>query len=128
MNAAEFYNNRIVNLNIDLKKIQSKKSIFGVSRFGTILAILASFYFLWNFNKLLVLIVTVLLLIIFIQLIYKDLANRAAIKNLQHLIKINEDELLALDGNYYHFEAGEKFKPHTHFYANDMDVFGRASL
>ena len=128
MNSADFYNNRIASLGVDLKRLQSKKSVFGIMRFGSIIAIFLSFYFLWNINKEALLIAVILLLIVFIKLIHRDLANRSEIKHLQHLIKINEDELLALEGNYYHFESGEKFKPHTHYYSNDMDVFGRASL
>ena len=91
-------------------------------------AIFFSFYFLWNINKVAIIVIVILLLIIFIKLIHKDLANRAAIKHVQHLIKINKDELLALDGKYYHFDDGIKYKPHEHYYANDMDIFGRASL
>ena len=128
MNPADFYNKRIEDLDIELKKLQSKKSVFGILRFGAIIAIFLSFYFLWNFNKVAVIIVAILLILIFIKLIHKDLANRAAIKHLQHLIKINNDELLALDGKYYHFDDGIKHKPHEHYYANDMDIFGRASL
>ncbi len=123
-----FYEIRKADLSKQLKKLQSKKTTFAMLRLGSILAVIASIYFLWNIGKIYAIIFTIVLLIIFIQLIYKDLANRVSIKHFQFLISINEDELKALEGNYYHFEAGIQFTPHDHFYANDMDIFGRASL
>ena len=128
MEAMQFYKNRITTLSAQQKLLVQHKSIFGILRFGSIVAVIAAIYFLWSFNKLYAIAAVVILLFIFIQLIYKDLANKAAIKHLQQLININENELQALQGNYNQFEAGTHFTPHTHFYANDMDVFGIASL
>jgi len=124
----EFYSNRIETLSAEQKKLQQRKSVFGILRLGSIIAIITLFYFLWSINKLYAAGAAAVVLFIFIKIIYKDLANRAAIKKLGHLIQINKDELLALEGKYYHFEDGAKFIPHDHFYANDMDVFGHASL
>ena len=128
MEPAEFYNSRILTLSADLKILQQRKSLFGILRLGSIIAIIASFYFLWSINKLYAAGAFIVVFFIFIQLIYKDLANRAAIKKLEHLLQINEDELLALDGVYYHFKDGANFIQHDHFYADDMDIFGHASL
>ena len=124
----EFYNSRIETLSTEQQKLQQRKSIFGILRLGSIVAIIAAFHFLWSINKLYATVTAAVVLFIFIQLIYKDLANRAAIKKLGYLIQINKEELLALEGKYYHFKDGSNFLPHDHFYANDMDVFGHASL
>jgi DNA mismatch repair ATPase MutS len=128
MEAKQFYENRIDAITKEQKILQQRKSIFGILRLGSILAIIAAFYFLWSVNKLYAIGAVVILIAVFIQLIYKDLVNKAAIKHLQHLININEAELKALEGKYNQFEDGAQFTPHDHFYANDMDVFGRASL
>jgi MutS domain V len=128
MEAKQFYDSRIETLTHQQKILQQRKSIFGILRLGSMLAIIASFYFIWSANKLYAIATAVILIIVFIQLIYKDLANKAAIKHLQYLININENELKALEGKYNQFEDGVQFTPHDHFYANDMDVFGRASL
>ncbi len=128
MEAKQFYENRIEILTTEQKVLQQRKSIFGILRLGSILAIIAAFYFLWSVNKFYAIAAAIILAIIFIQLIYKDLANKAAIKHLQHLININENEVKALEGKYNQFEDGGQFAPHDHFYANDMDVFGKASL
>ncbi len=128
MDAKQFYENRIETITAEQKVLQQRKSIFGILRLGSMLAIIAAFYFLWSINKFYAIVAAVILVIIFIQLIYKDLANKAAIKHLQQLININNNELKALEGKYSQFEDGAQFTPHDHFYANDMDVFGRASL
>lgn len=128
MEAKAYYIGRIETLTTEQKKLQQRKSIFGVLRLGSIIAVIAVFYFLWEVGKLYAAGVVVVILVIFIQLIYKDVANKAAIKHLQNLIAINNAELLALQGKYYHFANGSSFVPHDHFYANDMDVFGHASL
>ena len=128
MEPAEFYSNRIETLSAEQKKLQQRKSVFGVLRFGSIISVIAAFYFLWSVNKLYAAGAAIIILSIFIKLIYKDLANRAAIKKLGHLIQINKAEVLALDGRFYQFGDGTDFIPHDHYYANDMDVFGHASL
>ena len=126
--AFDYYNSRIDKLTADQQKLQKRKSVFGILRLGSIITVILSFYFLWSIEKFYAVGLATLLLIIFIKLIYKDLANRSAIKHLGHLIQIDKDELLALEGLYYHFESGRSFIPQDHFYANDMDVFGHASL
>ncbi|MEP6710898.1 MAG: hypothetical protein ABJA37_00705 [Ferruginibacter sp.] len=124
----QFYTQRVETLTAERKKLLNKKSIFGILRLGSIAALIAVFYFLWAVGPMYVSVAAVLLIILFIQLIYKDLANKAAIANLTHLIKINEDEIKAVNGAYFHFADGAALAPKDHFYANDMDIFGHASL
>ena len=128
MTAFDYYHNRIKLLTAEQKKLLQRKSVFGILRLGNIIAVIAAFYFLWSMEKWYAISLTIVLVIVFIKLIHKDLANRDALKQLGHLIQINKDELLALEGDYYHFGNGASFIPHDHFYANDMDVFGHASL
>ena len=126
--AFDYYNNRIGLLAAEQKKLLQRKSAFGVFRLGSIVAMFIGFYFLWSIEKWYAIALTILLLIVFIKLIYKDLANRDAIKQLGYLIQINKEELQALDGTYFQFENGKSFIPQDHYYANDMDVLGHASL
>ncbi|MEO5941839.1 MAG: hypothetical protein ABIP30_16480 [Ferruginibacter sp.] len=123
-----FYASRVETLSAERKKLIQKKSIFGILRLGSIALLIAVFYFLWSAGVVYVVSGTIILITIFVQLIRRDLATKDAINNLTHLIKINEDELKALDGKYYHFENGAILTPKEHYYANDMDIFGHASL
>lgn len=128
MTAQEFYASRIETLTAERNKLLQKKSIFAVLRLGSIALIIAVFYFLWSAGVAWVIAGALLLLIIFTRLVLKDIATKDTINNLSHLIKINEDELKALEGNYYHFENGSGLNPSEHYYANDMDILGHASL
>ncbi len=122
------YTQRLQELQAAEKKRQQKKSVFSLLRFGTIAALIAGWYFLASFGWPIVLSTVILLLIIFVRLVYRDLANRTAIKHLQQLIQINFDEIAATEGRYFHFAPGNDFMPKEHPYAADLDIFGHASL
>ncbi len=128
MEPKDFYDKQIRDFENDLKKLKRKKSSLGWLRFGSIAAIIIAFYVLWALSVWYVIIATVLLLIIFAKLLFADLANKDAINHLNHLININKDELKFLEGNYHDFPSGNQFAPADHFYSNDLDVYGRASL
>jgi ABC-type multidrug transport system fused ATPase/permease subunit len=128
MEPATYYNNRINKLQEQLKKLQQKKSVFGWLRFGIIAAIIAAFYVLWSLGALYVIISGILLLVVFVRLLYADLKNKADINHHFFLIQINNDELKFLEGNYAEFPSGEEHIPPDHLYANDLDIFGKASL
>jgi ABC-type multidrug transport system fused ATPase/permease subunit len=128
MTAADFYNSTLLNLQDQLAKRQKRKSAFGVFRFGSIAALIAAFYFLYSFGWMYVLVANLLLVTLFIRLVILDLANKEAIAHIIELIRVNKDELLALDGQYYHFEDGQSLIPKEHFYAADLDILGHASL
>jgi len=123
-----FYKNRINDLQSELKILQQKKSVFGWLRFGSIAAIVAAFYVLWSLGIWYTIVAAIVLLAIFIRLLYADLKNKTAIDHINNLININNDELKFLAGNYYDFPAGNEHIPPDHLYANDLDIFGKASL
>ncbi len=123
-----FYKERLIHLDVELTSLLKKKSLFGWLRFACIAGIVACWYFLYPFGLLSVLIPVAVLLIVFTRLVFADLKNKSAIGYTQFLQTINEDELKALQHNYYHFEDGSGFIPKEHDYANDLDIFGHASL
>jgi hypothetical protein len=128
MEPLQFYQSRLEELNIELKKLQQRKSAFAWLRLGAIIAIVFGFYLLWSMGIMYVIVASVLLLFIFTRLIYADLKNQSEIEHTNYLIRINEDELKCLAGNFYDFEPGSEHIPKEHPYANDLDIFGRASL
>lgn len=128
MDPQQFYPNRLSELNTQLKKLQQRKSSFAWLRLGASIAIIAGFYLLWSLGIIYVIIATVLLLFIFIRLVNADLKNQSRIEHINYLIRINEDELKNLAGDFYDFETGAEHIPKEHPYANDLDIFGRASI
>ncbi len=55
-----------------------------------------------------------------------NLQRKRAIVNAK--IAINKDEISVINGEYYHLETGEEFIDSTHFYSNDIDLFGKGSF
>lgn len=128
MGPGEYYNSRIAGLQNDLKLLVKKRSMYAWLRLAAMAGIAACCYFLLPFGILFCIIPGILLLLLFIRLIYADLSNRSLIEHTKYLIEINEDELKILSHNYFHLAEGAAFIPKEHFYANDLDIFGHASL
>ncbi len=124
----EYYNNRITELESSILKLLGKKSQLGWGRFLVMLSIAGCIYFLLPWGWLYVIGSTLLLISAFIKLVFKDIDNNKAIQHTQQLIKINKDEIKAINGNYLHFDDGSVYAPHEHLYSNDLDIFGKASL
>lgn len=124
----EFYKQRLATLQIDLDLLNKKRSTLAWLRFGAITGIAAAWYFLISYGLLYVLITCFILLFLFTRLVFADLKNRSSIKHYKYLVAINENELKALAHSYYHFPDGTEHIPKEHFYANDLDIFGHASL
>ncbi|MEO6453553.1 MAG: hypothetical protein ABIN97_05740 [Ginsengibacter sp.] len=123
-----YYSERLQQLQKKLFSLLEKKSHLGVWRFLAAVVLIAAIYFLWSYNLGLIIIVSIILFAVFIKLIFADNDNNYAIQHTRHLIKINEDEQRALQHDYYHFADGKEFMQENHMYANDLDIFGRASL
>jgi DNA mismatch repair ATPase MutS len=124
----EYYKQRLSSLTTDLNRLHKKRSTLAWLRFTAILGMAAAWYFLYPYGLLYAIALGFLLLIVFMRLVFADLKNKSAIENHKHLVSINEDELKALAHNYYHFYNGNDLVPKEHYYANDLDIFGHASL
>ncbi len=128
MEPSEYYNSRITTLQNDLKLLTKKRSMLAWLRFAVVAGIIACCYFLVQPGLLFCIIPGILLLVLFTRLLFADLSNKSLIEHTQYLLAVNEDELKALSHNYYHFDEGATYIPKEHYYANDLDIFGHASL
>ncbi len=128
MAPGEFYAQHLISLQTELAELYKKKSRLAWLRFAVITGIIVAWYFLIPYGLLYVLVPCLALLILFTRLIFTDLKNKWNIEHHKHLIAINEDEVKALAHNYFQFEAGTEHIPKVHYYANDLDIFGHASL
>ncbi len=128
MEPKQFYKTRIESLEENLKNLLQKKSYFGWLRFGSIALLIIAFYILWSLGIVYVIIASLLIVAVFIRLVFLDLKNKAAIVHTNHLIHINANEIKYLEGDYHSFDDGSQHIPKEHLYANDLDIFGRASL
>jgi hypothetical protein len=128
MDSKNYYLNQIETLAKSITQLKSKKKYIATFRFGSVISVLAVLYFLWQVNIFIALGIALVLVILFVQLILKDIKNNAAIKQQEILIEINKAELAALNGAFNQFYDGAVFADKNHLYSNDMDVFGKASL
>lgn len=65
---------------------------------------------------------------LFLIAVSTDLKNQDQIDNTERLMGINKGEIALLNGDYLSREDGKQFEPHSHPYANDLDIFGTASI
>lgn len=128
MEPKQFYQNELDELRAHLQQLKNKKSAFAWLRLGSIVALIAAFYFFWSLGTGYVILASMMLLFVFIQLIKSDLKNQAKIQHTNRLIKLNENEIQFLIGNSSVFDGGIEYTPKEHAYANDLDIFGHASL
>ncbi len=124
----EFYKQRIILLQKNLELLNKKKLTFGRLRLLAIAALIICLYFLLPYGIWYALVPNVLLVVLFIRLVLADIKNKSSIEHLTYLIAINNDEVNAIEGNYYHFADGQQHMPKEHLYANDLDIFGHASI
>ncbi len=61
-------------------------------------------------------------------LVSLDVNNNQKISNTRTLIKLNEEELEVLAHRFHQREDGAVYNPALHDYANDLDLFGKASV
>jgi len=123
----DFYKTQKDNLLIEalhLKKKSLQLSLFRLAVFlGT--SFLAYLTF-GNYTE--VLIITVLGTILFAFLVVKQTSlnrKRAVVKA---KIKINNTEIDVLNRKFMHLDSGKEFVNPTHFYSNDIDLFGIGSF
>ena len=65
---------------------------------------------------------------VFLWMINKHLAIKAQKLRYQLLTNLNEDEALRLKGQFVRTETGEGYAQAQHFYASDLDIFGKHSI
>ena len=127
-NPKESYLNRLTTLSTNLKKLQLKKRYLTWKRLLSFLAAISAIWFLNQYSWLLAISACLLLLGLFIFFVLQDLKNSNGIENTLLLIDINKKEIAALDFQFLNYPDGIEWKPALHDYANDLDIFGRASL
>src|SRR4030095_5801825 len=127
-NPLEIYQQQIVKHKTELRKLEKRGVMFGWLRFLRMALAFISIWWIWKNESYILIPITVLFIALFLFILAKHLANNTAIENLQRLIGIIETEIQALGHHFTHLPDGSELKPENHEYANDLDVFGRASL
>jgi len=123
-----FYQQQIQKHTSFLRKLTSRRSLLGWSRLIVFIATVIISYKIFAAAGLAGLAPALLGTALFLYLVFIDAANNEKIVNTEKLIHINEQELQIMSNKYLHRDEGSSFAPSVHDYANDLDLFGKASL
>jgi hypothetical protein len=123
-----WYENNITQLETQLKEKLKRRRFLGWARFLSLAAVITSIVLLWSSSLGLVVLVTLLLLSIFFALIAADIRNNEKISNIETLIQINHDEIRIQRHDFNDIPAGNYPHSEQHDYAEDLDIFGHASI
>lgn len=111
-----------------LIQLQKKRTTLGWMRLLVFIITTLIAYKIFTAYGVIGLLPTVAGLGVLLYLVSADVVNNARIRNIKTLIQINEEELQALNHQYTDRDDGSRFIPAEHAYANDLDIFGKASI
>lgn len=127
MNPENHYTERLSLTEGQLQQV--KKQIFRISmlRLALFIAGIAGLYFFFNQTTLLIVCICLTFLPLFVLV---KIHNRFFIRKewLETQVRIIQEELQALSGDYSSFEDGKEYVNPEHPYSFDLDIFGRRSL
>jgi len=125
--ATEFYRSKQETFNSKLKAVSRKIRLLAWYRLAVFLLIFVPFAG-WGWNGWLTVLPSLFFLVIFFFLVKKNIQLEKQKKKFKTLKKITEDELLALEHQFNHFESGKEFLDPAHFNSYDLDLFGEDSV
>lgn len=124
----DLYVSKIRQLESRRKRLNGIRSWIAAARFLIVVATISGFFFnragSWESQALLVGIG----LITFVFLVSRSVDLKNQVDNIERLIQVNQHEVNVLNNDFLAYEGGAEFMPSSHEYANDIDLFGHASL
>ncbi|PID69598.1 MAG: DNA mismatch repair protein MutS [Flavobacteriales bacterium] len=124
---ADFYKYRKDIFNRNLQQYKKQLTLSGTLRLLTFTGLVLAIYFFYS-NLIVLIPISVVLVALFLfllvrhqKLVYKRDYARA-------MISINETEIEALNGKYFHLPNGDSYKNPHHDYSYDIDLFGTGSF
>jgi hypothetical protein len=124
----KIYKEHLALLDNKMANLLKKKNRLAWLRFFSLVAAGLAPWQLWSLNWILALIVSVFLVALFLFFVTRDINNRESIENTKRLTEINKEEINILVHHFTNRPDGQSFQPEHHDYANDLDLFGKASL
>ncbi len=124
----KIYKEHLASLDHLLANLLRKKSRLAWLRFFSLVGAGIALWELWPLNWIAAVIVAVVLIGVFLFFVTRDVNNREEIENTKRLIEINKEEINIIHHHFTYRLDGQSFQPAHHDYANDLDLFGKASL
>jgi MutS domain V len=124
----DIYNQQIEKLSITEKRLLQRKKLLSWLRFLSLAASFIALWQLWHIGVAVAFVSFIIFFGLFLFIVVKDLKNKDEIENTRLLTQINKQELEILDHQFLALQDGQQLKPENHAYANDLDIFGKASV
>lgn len=127
MTPQEFYKEEKENQNFLLQEANRRLNISSLIRLVVfLLSIYGIYYFIDEFR--IVAIIALLGIASFLILVSRHTDLKYKRDKIQHLVNLNENELLVLKREFSHLPSGEEFKDPKHPFSQDIDLFGEGSF
>lgn len=124
----DVYKEQLKMLDRQLRMAKQKGKWISWGRLAIIIATAIVGFQLWVHYIPSAILVIIMGIAVFLRLVVLAGRTRDLIDQLSRLESINKEELNVLDHHFTHLPDGNPFKPADHAYANDLDIFGRASI
>ena len=108
--------------------IYKQLRIISLSRLVVFLIGVFLIYYFARIDALAVSVTAVIFFSLFIFLVRLHINKIRKKKHIDHLLDINQREIMALNGDFVDFESGKEFLFPDHPFASDLDIFGVGSL
>tara|TARA_R110002050_G_scaffold234188_4_gene370087 strand:+ start:2580 stop:4352 length:1773 start_codon:yes stop_codon:yes gene_type:complete len=126
-NLEEFYTQKVKGFDKDIEELNQKLFSFSVLRLIIFLGTVVAVYFASVNAKYVIGVLCVgIPLFLFLVSKYANLKQEKA--KIQELINLNSLELLVLKRDYSKLSTGKEFADDTHFFSQDIDLFGEGSF
>ena len=112
----------------ELAKLKNKQNLLGWLRLGVLVLAAVIAFYVFNYSLLFGWLTVITGIAFFLIVVSADTNNNKKIFHLKLLIRINQEEIDSLNGNFIYKYDGLEFLPPVHDYAYDLDIFGKSSL
>ena len=125
----DLYQHKAEETNTQLVSLRSRSRVFILTEIGSFLVAIG-FVVLYTLlaDAAWTLLCAVAALCFYLYIRRRDVLNDRKIKHGEALLRVYQNEIDYLNGNFSGFEAGEQYVCPQHSYTFDMDVFGAGSL
>ena len=125
----DLYQHKAEEMNAQLVSLRSRSRFFILTEIGSFLVAIG-FVVLYTLlaNAAWILLCAVAAFFFYLYIRHRDVLNDRKIKHGEALLRVYQNEIDYLNGNFSGFEAGEQYVNPQHPYTFDMDVFGAGSL
>lgn len=127
MQAASFYQERIIFAKSQIIIAEKKVRLFTFLRLLIFIGFSIALYFLWG--AVLPFILTLVIgITAFLFFVNRSVDAKLFLEKSKELKRINENEVKALNGDWSMFDAGLEFQDGTHSFSNDIDIFSKKGV